>query len=181
MDRPLQSRPRAVSSGLIIAVFLLTVAGTILWLTAIFLAPYLAARGDGQAARLIYGAFSPVCHQIPERSFLFRGYPLAVCGRCLGIYVGFAAGLALYPLLRGFRKLGLPSARLIILATIPMALDAIAGILGIWASPMGVRFATGIAWGTLLPFCFVTGVADLLISRKERLKARALEKETGET
>jgi hypothetical protein len=56
-----------------------------------------------------------------------------------------------------------------------MAVDGAAGILGIWASPIGVRFATGVVWGTILPFFFVTGLADLLLARRRRAAARALE------
>jgi len=159
-----------------LAVYLLTVAGTAIWLSAIFLAPVLAGRGSAGAARIIYAAFSPICHQIPARCFTFHGHPLAVCGRCLGIYVGFAAGLVLYPFVRGFSKVELPSIRVFLLLTLPMAVDGAAGILGIWASPIGVRFATGIVWGTVLPFFFVTGLADLFLTRRKKAAARTLEK-----
>jgi uncharacterized membrane protein len=158
-------------------VWLLTVAGTAVWLAAIFLAPWLAGHGASGASRFVYAVFSPICHQIPDRCFVFRGHPLAVCGRCLGIYLGFAAGLILYPFVRGFSKLVLPTARVFLLVTLPMAMDAVAGVVGIWESPIGVRFATGFAWGTILPFYFVTGVADFLRARKTRAAARALEKE----
>jgi uncharacterized membrane protein len=40
--------------------------------------------------------FSAVCHQDPSRSFWLAGAPVAVCVRCLGIYVGAAVG-ALIP------------------------------------------------------------------------------------
>jgi uncharacterized membrane protein len=163
-------------SRTVLAVYLLTAAGAAIWLSAIFLAPALASRGAAGTARLLYAAFSPVCHQVPGRCFAFHGHPLAVCGRCLGIYMGFAAGLILYPFIRGFSKLELPSARVFLLLTLPMALDGAAGILGIWASPIRVRFATGVVWGTVLPFFFVTGLADLLLARRRRAAARALEK-----
>ena len=163
-------------SRTVIAVYLLTAAGTAIWLSAIFLAPALAGRGSAGAARLLYAAFSPICHQIPGRCFTFLGHPLAVCGRCLGIYTGFAAGLVLYPFIRGFSKLELPSIRVFLPLTLPMALDGAAGILGIWTSPISVRFATGVVWGTGLPFFFVTGLADLFLARRRRAAARALEK-----
>ena len=168
--------PRPGISRTVLAVYLLSVAGTSIWLLAIFLAPALAARGSAGAARLLYAAFSPICHQIPGRCLTFLGYPLAVCGRCLGIYAGFAAGLVLYPFIRGFSKIELPSIRIFLPLTLPMALDGAAGILGIWASPIGVRFATGVVWGTVLPFFFVAGLADLVLARRRRAAARALEK-----
>jgi hypothetical protein len=56
-----------------------------------------------------------------------------------------------------------------------MALDAAGGILGAWKSPIGLRFATGFAWGTVLPFYFVTGVVDFFRTRRERRLSQALE------
>lgn len=157
-------------------VWALTFFGTLVWLGAVGLAPWLAARGSSGAARFIYAAFAPLCHQVPGRCFAISGHPLAVCGRCLGIYAGFAAGLILYPFIRGFSQAALPRARLFLLLTLPMALDGLAGLLGVWRSPIGVRFAIGFVWGTILPFYFVTGAVDLLRARRERAAARALEK-----
>lgn len=28
------------------------------------------------------------CHQIPERSFFFKGYQFPVCARCTGVFIG---------------------------------------------------------------------------------------------
>ena len=28
------------------------------------------------------------CHQMPERSFFFRGYQFPICARCTGVFVG---------------------------------------------------------------------------------------------
>jgi len=165
----------AVDPKSVRTVWISTLGGTVVWLAAIFLAPWLAGRGSGSAARFVYAVFSPVCHQIPDRCFFLFGHPLAVCGRCLGIYAGFAAGLVLYPFVRGFARIALPAARLFVLLTLPLAFDAVAGILGLWRSPIGVRFATGLVWGTILPFYFVTGVADFFRLRKERAASRALE------
>jgi len=162
-------------SRTVLAIYLLTVAGTAIWLSAIFLAPVLTARGSAGAARFIYAAFSPICHQVPGRCFTFHGQPLAVCGRCLGIYTGFAAGLVLYPFVRGFSKLELPSARFFMLLTLPMAIDGAAGVLGVWESPIRVRFVTGVVWGTVLPFFFLTGLADLFLAKRRKV-ARTLEK-----
>lgn len=35
------------------------------------------------------------CHQMPERSFFFKGYQLPLCARCTGVVVGYAAALIL--------------------------------------------------------------------------------------
>ena len=33
------------------------------------------------------------CHQIPERSFFFRGYQFPLCARCTGIFLGGLIGI----------------------------------------------------------------------------------------
>jgi uncharacterized membrane protein len=148
----------------VIPVFALTLAGTLAWLSAIFLAPYLKSRSPAASA-LLYSLFSPICHQIPGRSFTFDGSPLAVCGRCLGIYAGFLAGLVIYPFARGFSRISLPSRRFFLLLSVPVGLDFAGGFARIWASPIGLRFAAGALWGILLPFYFITGVSEFLLWR----------------
>jgi uncharacterized membrane protein len=151
----------AVKKSTVVLVYGITLLGTLAWLVAIFLAPYLKSRSAGGAA-VLYAMFAPVCHQIPERSFFFRGFPLAVCGRCLGIYSGFLAGLLLYPFVRGFQKVALPPPCLFLALSAPIVLDFTGGILGFWTSPIWLRFATGFLWGPPLPFFFITGVTELL-------------------
>jgi uncharacterized membrane protein len=158
------------------SIWALTVAGSVAWFGLIFLAPWLAGHGAEGAARIIYAVFRPVCHQIPDRCFTLGGHPLGVCGRCLGIYAGFLAGLLLYPVVRGFGRLALPRPKAFVLATLPLAADGLAGVLGLWRSPIGLRFATGIVWGTILPFYFVTGLADLARTRRARREAQKLAK-----
>ncbi|MGH9510233.1 MAG: DUF2085 domain-containing protein [Terriglobales bacterium] len=56
-------------------------------------APLLAATGFSLSAFAILHFSSVVCHQDPARSFWIAGAPVAVCTRCLGIYLGAVAGL----------------------------------------------------------------------------------------
>lgn len=37
------------------------------------------------------------CHQIPERSFFFKGYQLPLCARCTGIALGHALAIISAP------------------------------------------------------------------------------------
>ncbi|MBP7707708.1 MAG: DUF2085 domain-containing protein [Candidatus Aminicenantes bacterium] len=161
------------------AVWIATALAAVIWLGLAVLAPWLAARGSAPAARIVYALFSPVCHQLPGRCFALFGRPMAVCGRCLGIYAGFAAGTLVYPFIRGFRPAALPSARMFALALLPMAVDGLAGVIGLWRSPIGVRAATGFVWGALLPYYFVPGVADAISARRRRRTAAALERAAG--
>lgn len=39
------------------------------------------------------------CHQIPERSFSYRGHPFPVCARCTGVIAGQVLGGLSFPFL----------------------------------------------------------------------------------
>ena len=97
----------------------------------------LAAAGWPSAGVLKW-LFHAVCHQLPERSFHWLGWPLAVCHRCLGLYLGFALGLALWPALpKALRRL----------AVRPLCLASCAALLVVdWALPntAASRFGTGL-------------------------------------
>jgi uncharacterized membrane protein len=169
-----------VARRTILRVYAATTLGTSAWLAAIVLAPYLRSRGAEGGASFIYALFSPLCHQIPGRSFFFHGFPLAVCGRCFGIYSGFLAGLVLYPFVRGLSRVAPPAGRAFWLLSLPIGADFAASLLGLWQSTNGIRFATGLVWGVILPFYFVTGVLELSLwaegrkgNRRVRRRAEA--------
>jgi uncharacterized membrane protein len=146
-----------------------TLVGIVIWLGLIFLAPYLKSRSL-ESNIFLYALFSPLCHQIPSRSFFIFNYPLAVCARCLGIYFGFFAGAGLFPFVRRFSNLTLPKTQTFVFFTFPVALDFIGNLLRLWRSSNGLRFSTGFIWGAVLPFYFIPGMADFL-SRLKRKKA----------
>ena len=149
----------------ILLVYFLTLSGIIAWIGIIFLAPFLKSQSSGLHA-FCYGIFSPLCHQNPARSFFFFGYPLAVCARCLGIYLGFFAGTVLYPLLKKLSDLTLPKTRIFILMSLPVVIDTIGNFFHLWMTPGWLRFATGFIWGAILPFYFIVGIADALVREK---------------
>jgi uncharacterized membrane protein len=121
---------------------------------------------------LIYAVFSPLCHQIPERCFYFRGFPVAVCGRCLGIYSGFVAGTLFHPILQGFARPRLPAVRALAALSIPIGVDVAGNVLHAWSSPTGIRFVTGIIWGVILPFFVLPGIHDLALTGRHRRRAK---------
>jgi len=149
----------------LIRLYAATLAAGLLWMAAIMLAPWLAGRAPRMAAYL-YACFTPLCHQLPERSFSLFGHPLAVCARCTGLYAGALAGLIGYPRFRGFAAVRLPDIRLLLLLATPIAADAAARWIGLWSSGNTVRFLTGFAAGSLLPYYFLTGVGEWLLSRR---------------
>jgi uncharacterized membrane protein len=157
--------------NMVLMIWLLAFLGGLMWNAALFVAPLLRHETPVVSA-LIYAAFSPVCHQLPERSLSILGSPLAVCGRCLGIYLGFSAGTILYPFLRRFSRPFLPATPIFVLVSLPIGLDTAGSFLGLWTSPIGLRLAAGLIWGSILPFYLITGLyeARQLLSRKFRLK-----------
>ncbi len=155
---------------IVLSVFLATTAASFIWLGGILLAPYLKSRSSPWTG-LAYFVYKSVCHQIRDRSLSCFGQPLAVCARCTGIYLGFLVGLGIYPLVRGWRRPNLPSGRVFFLISSPIVLDTAASFLGLWDTSNAIRLATGIIWGAILPFYAMAGIADLVISRKKRLKS----------
>ena len=109
-------------------------------------APYLLTHGGAGAWFVLERGFALVCHQRPERSFVLFGAPVAVCARCLGIYLGAAIGL----LLRTSRRIALG---LLLLAAALNVADVVAELGGLHGNWMLLRFALGVllgAAGTLL-------------------------------
>ncbi len=57
---------------------------------------------------LFRGILGTLCHQRPERCFSIAGRPIALCARCLGIYLGIVPGPFLFPRFRWLIWLLLP-------------------------------------------------------------------------
>lgn len=163
---PEETRPMKERNA-VLATYLAVLAFAMVWTAGIFLAPWLRSRSSHLAA-WIYAAYAPVCHQIPSRSFFLWDCPLAVCGRCLGIYAGFLCGTIIHPLFRGFRPPPLPETGIFILAAAPIGLDTLANFVHLYGSPNGLRLATGVIWGLILPVYLIGGLADVLIRRGSR-------------
>jgi len=152
-------------------VFGATFTGIVIWIALILIAPYLRGRYPSFSA-VIYASFSPVCHQLPSRCFYLAGVPLAVCSRCLGIYVGFFSGTLAYPAIRGFSISALPKIRSFFLLSLPIALDTLGNFWGLWSTPAWFRFIFGVIWGTLLPYYFITGFSEFFIHLKRTKQAK---------
>jgi uncharacterized membrane protein len=101
--------------------------------------PWLFAHSPAFALAL-QRAFALVCHQQPERSFYLFGGTVAVCARCLGIYLGAAIGL----LMRVPRRVAM---QLLIVAVAVNAGDWLAELVGLHGNWMWARFALGITLG----------------------------------
>jgi uncharacterized membrane protein len=99
--------------------------------------------------------FSIVCHQDPARSFSIHGAPVAVCVRCLGIYLGAALGAASSsagPALRD-RQAWASRPRLLAALAITAALNTL-DVAAEWTNLHGnlptLRFTLGLALGAAI-------------------------------
>ncbi len=63
----------------------------------VFAAPFLAAHSHSLLSSFVYLFFSPVCHQLPARSFAMLGHPWGVCQRCAGMYLGLFTASLFFP------------------------------------------------------------------------------------
>ncbi len=139
------------------ASFWILFAGAAIWLGLILLAPFLTAQGEPSAV-FVYSFFSPLCHQIPERSFSWLGAPLAVCHRCTGLYAGFLLGLLLAASLPRFRGFLERRPRAIAIFALPLVIDVL-----LPNTPLS-RFATGVLAASPIAF-FVWLAIDQLSDR----------------
>jgi uncharacterized membrane protein len=123
--------------------------------------PILASNGFNVAAAGIYLCFSCICHQLPGRVFTLLGFPLAVCHRCCGIYLGFFLG----SFIRNPWMHRSPAARRkwILAALAPLAFDALAPYCGLWTNTCGTRFLTGLVFGIIASSLLMQGLAEFII------------------
>ena len=107
---------------------------------AVLAVPYFLTHGFLPIGLAMQRGFALVFHQRPERCFWIFGVPVAVCARCLGIYLGAAIGL----LFRTSRRLAI---QLLIIAATLNLLDVAIEFARMHGNWMGVRFALGVALG----------------------------------
>ena len=112
-----------------------------------------------ELALALQRAFALVCHQQPQRSFVLFGGSVAVCARCLGIYLGAAAGL----MVRVSRRVAW---RWLIAAVAINLVDWLAEFAGVHGNWMGARFALGLLLGA---------VAAMMIATAEKTRTPAKE------
>lgn len=142
------------------------------WIFVILLAPVAEAFGASGVSSPIYGFFSFLCHQLPERSLHIENHALAVCSRCFGVYFGLLFGFIAYPFFRSIEEIE-PLPRIwLFLALIPMGVDFSLGFFGIWENTHLSRFATGMILGTTCAVFIIPAVVELsrLLSSKYQIK-----------
>ena len=86
-------------------------------------------------------AFRMMCHGIPSRCLVLFGVPMPICARCVGIYLGLFAGLALFALIPMLSERMLKVVS--IAAVMPLVIDGLTQLIRLRESTNGMRIATG--------------------------------------
>lgn len=104
---------------------------------------------------------SSVCHQMAERSFFWGSLQSPVCARCTGIEAGIVFGVLFFWLSGrkdGNRPFFAPTAVLLAVSFLPIAVDGIGSYLGFWESTQLRRVVTGAMAGyTIVPWFLLAG------------------------
>ena len=111
--------------------------------------------------------FALVCHQQAERSFFLFGGSVAVCARCLGIYLGASMGL----LLRVPRRV---AAQFFIAAVAVNAADRLAEFAGWHGNWMLLRFVLGVTVGTAAAMLVAASASYALLAPVTSRQSRSI-------
>jgi uncharacterized membrane protein len=141
---------------------------SLLWCSLFIGVPFLAegSPASRRISAMITLFFSPVCHQAPDRSFHLRGYPMAVCARCTGIYVGFLVGILIHPLFRRLKRGFHPPRWVLGAGILPTGMEILLSRGGVAELDLFFRSLTGLILGTVVAFYVIPAVFDLVKSRQ---------------
>ena len=141
--------------------YVIVLLSVLVWFTAIILPAFWQSQGNLVAAFVLRKIFAPFCHQKVERAFFLWDYPLAVCARCTGIYLGVVLGSVIYPLIRDYRRSDVPATKYLIMALSPTTIDFLLKIFHIWENTHLSRAITGIIAGIAIAFYVVPAIVSL--------------------
>jgi uncharacterized membrane protein len=79
---------------------LLINSGVILYAGLPWLSPLAKASGHPLIGELLFRIYTPLCHQLPERSFFVCGHQVGFCHRCVALYSSIVVASLLFGLLR---------------------------------------------------------------------------------
>ena len=116
-----------------------------LWTAGVVLAPWLTAHDSslGGWLRLLY---RPGCHQIADRCIDLGFGPMAVCARCIGLYLGGTLALLTTTITNRSMR---PHPIWLLVTAAPTVLDFAAGQLGLPALGNWTRFFVALPLGFL--------------------------------
>ena len=115
----------------------------------------------------VYSMGDRLCHQKAERSFSINGNEMPFCSRCTAIWLGLAIGLGL--MVFYLIELNEKFLFVIIIGIVPVGIDGIGQLLGLWESTDIIRLITGLLAGGI---CGVT--IGVIIDELKTLKIRKI-------
>lgn len=121
-------------------------------------------------ARFVYDSGDVNCHQRASRSFYINDNEMPYCARCTGIFVGLVAGAAFSLFIILDLKVWY-----IIGALVPMGIDGVGQLFGLWESTNLVRVLTGGLAGVItgIALGFIFFVLETIIADRRRGRATA--------
>jgi uncharacterized membrane protein len=161
--------------------YIAVLLGALTWCSALVAAPVCSAGAVDLSglSRILYTFFHGICHQLPERSIILLGWPIAVCVRCSAIYGGFLAGTILYPAIRPVDHPGQPHRTLLILAAVPLCVDGLSLGFLVYDVSNVTRAATGALFGLVVPFFVIPAAQQAVIELLRRPKAVRTHQQKG--
>lgn len=144
------------------SIFLITALYGLFFILGGVLPPILAYFHFYDISGQITFLFSGSCHQQSDRSFWISGYPMSLCARCIGVYLGTFCGAVFFL----FNKNKILSLKYIYIIIVLISVDIILNYLLNFDTGNIIRFIIGIMIGTL----FVTSLKYLSIylNKKEK-------------
>jgi uncharacterized membrane protein len=150
---------------------LLLNGGAALYAGLPWLSPLAKWAGAPWLGDVLFRLYTPLCHQIPARSFFFCGHQVAFCHRCAAMYTAILVAGLVFGLLR--RHIRPTSLKVALLLLLPMLLDGgthlIDHVLGVGLRGGGDAIGTPNFWLRMITGALV-GVAALVfvLPRLER-------------
>lgn len=87
-----------------------------------WLSPWLRSVGFERTGIALFSMYRQFCHQLPERSFTFSGFPVCYCHRCTALYTSLLLMSLLYTVGRWRYVI---KRRWALLLTLPMVVDGL--------------------------------------------------------
>ncbi|KYK21281.1 hypothetical protein AYK24_09335 [Thermoplasmatales archaeon SG8-52-4] len=114
----------------------------------------------------IYNCGDRLCHQKAERSFFLNLNQMPFCSRCTAIWLGLAIGLGFMV----FYKIELNEKflYLIFIGLIPIGIDGVGQLIGLWESTNVIRVITGLLVGVVCGIAIGVIIDEIKSIAKEK-------------
>jgi uncharacterized membrane protein len=117
----------------------------------------------------VYESGDRLCHQKADRSFFINDNQMPFCSRCLAIFLGLTIGLGFMIFIK--IKLDEKFAFILIVSLIPIGIDGVGQLFGLWESVNLIRVATGLFVGIMCGIAIgiiVDELSDMIKMRKTK-------------